>query len=312
MSFAQTVLLAAIAGATIFLGLPVARIKGLSVTWQARLTAAAAGVILFLIWDILSQAIGPVEAAIEDARAGTGTGGEVALDGFILAASLAFGLLGVSLVSRPALAGSTPAPAQIALSTAIGLGFHNLSEGLAIGQSSASGQVSFALILVIGFALHNMTEGFGIAAPLARGSQPSWRFLGVLGLIGGGPTFVGGILGFTFAEPHLSIAFLGFAAGALVFVFNEMTSITRKLVGSWGSASPLLLGFLFALTTDLLLVAVGADGSVVDHAIGVDLDDELLEGEALDHDPGAAGLLRPEELVDDRVDLRAPWARSVM
>src|SRR5437016_2311766 len=79
---------------------------------------------------------------------------------------------------------------------AIGLGLPNFSEGLTIGQSAAKGELSLALLLIIGFGLHNATEGFGIVAPLsAEAVRPSWAFLCGLGLIGGGPTFVGTIVG---------------------------------------------------------------------------------------------------------------------
>jgi ZIP family zinc transporter len=79
---------------------------------------------------------------------------------------------------------------------AIGIGLHNFAEGLAIGQSAAGGEISLALTLVVGFGLHNATEGFGIVAPLSGGRErPSWRFLGLLGLIGGGPTFFGTLVG---------------------------------------------------------------------------------------------------------------------
>ena len=80
----------------------------------------------------------------------------------------------------------------LALFIATGIGLHNFSEGLAIGQSAARNQVSLAVVLVIGFALHNATEGFGICAPLSGEAEPpSWAFLGVMGLIAGGPTFIG-------------------------------------------------------------------------------------------------------------------------
>jgi ZIP family zinc transporter len=88
-------------------------------------------------------------------------------------------------------------------------GLHNFSEGLAIGQSAAIGATSFALILVIGFALHNATEGFAISAPLEQGERPSWRFLAGAGIVGGGPTFVGGVVGYSIVSPVLSILFLG-------------------------------------------------------------------------------------------------------
>ena len=92
-------------------------------------------------------------------------------------------------------AGLSPAR-WLALFIATGIGLHNFSEGLAIGQSAARDELSLAFVLIIGFGLHNATEGFGIVAPLATEPEaPSWGFLGVLGLIGGAPTFFGTALG---------------------------------------------------------------------------------------------------------------------
>jgi ZIP family zinc transporter len=260
MTFEQTVLLSAIAGATIFIGLPVGRLRNLSIRAQVMLTTAAAGVILFLIWDILSQAVEPVEAALEAARTGTGPVGDFAVAAGILGLSLAVGLLSIVWLTRRLrpTPGDVVRPREIALGTAVGLGLHNLSEGLAIGGSAASGATSLALVLVIGFALHNATEGFGIAAPLASGERPSWAFLGLTGLIGGGPTFVGGVIGYLFAAPLVSIGFLGLAAGALIFVFNEMISVARRSAAPMAANIALLVGLLVAFATDFLLVAAGA------------------------------------------------------
>ncbi len=259
MTFGQTLLLSAIAGATIFLGLPVGRLRGLSTRAQVMLTAAAAGVILFLIWDILSQAVEPIEAALESTRSG-GPASEFAASVVVLVVSIAVGLMSIVWVTgrlRPT-PGATVDPHQVALGTAIGLGLHNLSEGLAIGSSAATGATTLALALVLGFALHNATEGFGIAAPLASGPRPTWGFLALAGLIGGGPTFVGGMIGFVFAAPLLSIAFLGLAAGALIFVFNEMVAVTRRAGAPMWANAALLIGLLVAFGTDFWLVAAGA------------------------------------------------------
>ena len=148
MSFAQTVLLAAFAGGTIFLGLPVGRLRGLSREWQAALTTAAGGVILFLIYDVLAQAVEPVEEALDDGarrRIGRASSSPTPRrSGF----SVAVGLLSVTyLTSRMAArqGGGVPiTPRQVALGTAVGLGLHNFSEGLAIGQSAATGATAFA------------------------------------------------------------------------------------------------------------------------------------------------------------------------
>jgi zinc transporter, ZIP family len=260
VTFEQTILLSAMAGATIFLGLPVGRLRNLTTRTQAILTAGAAGVILFLIWDVLAQAIEPVEASLGDASSGEAPVSDFVRDGGALAISLAVGLLSlVWFMGRLRRAKGTGIGARdIALGTAVGLGLHNFSEGLAIGGSAASGATAFALILVVGFALHNATEGFGIAAPLTTGERPTWAFLALLGLIGGGPTFAGGVLGYTFSSPLLSIVFLGLAAGALIFVFNEMIATSRKFAEPMAANIALLVGLLVALATDFLLVAIGA------------------------------------------------------
>jgi len=260
MSFQETVLLAAFAGATIFLGLPIGRLRNLSMRAQVMLTTAAAGIILFLLWDILSQAIEPVEASLEALRAGVAPASEFLINVVAFGASISVGLLSVVWVTtRLRSKRSEPAiPQEIAIGTAVGLGLHNLSEGLAIGQSSAIGATSLAILLVLGFAAHNATEGFGIAAPLTLGDRPTWRFLILLGLIGGGPTFVGGVIGYTFVAPILSIIFLGLAAGALIFVFNEMMAVSRRFSSPGWANIALLIGLLVAFATDFLLVAAGA------------------------------------------------------
>ena len=260
MSLVQTAILAAFAGGTIFLGLPTGRLRGLSRGSQAALTTAAAGVVLFLIYDVFSQAVEPVKEALEAFRAG-GAAGEFAGYALVLGSSVAFGLLSVTyLTSRMAArrGEATVTPRQIALGTALGLGLHNFSEGLAIGQSAASGATSFALILVIGFALHNATEGFAISAPLSGGERPSWGFLAVAGLVGGGPTFLGGVLGYLIVAPVLSILFLGLAAGALIFVFNEMMSVARRFSLPMITGVALTLGLLAAFGTDFVLSAAGS------------------------------------------------------
>ena len=266
MSFAQTVILSAFAGGTIFIGLPVGRLRGLSRSWQAALTTAAGGVILFLIYDVLSQAAEPVSRALDSTRAGESPA-RFAGYAATLGLSVAFGLLSVTyLTSRMAARRAAAAgpvgiaitPRQIALGTAVGLGLHNFSEGLAIGQSAAIGATSFALILVIGFALHNTTEGFAISAPLGGDERPSWRFLALAGVVGGGPTFVGGVLGYAVVSPVLSILFLGLAAGALIFVFNEMMAVARRFSLPMVTGVALTIGLLAAFGTDFILSAAGA------------------------------------------------------
>jgi ZIP family zinc transporter len=260
MSHAAAAALGAIAGATIFIGLPIGRVRGISRSVQGFLNAVATGVLIFLLWDILTHAVAPVETALLATRHGDGRFPALAL---IFAAGLGVGLLGLVYVNAR-LFGRTknaapPAPKTLAMMIATGLGLHNLSEGLAIGQSAASGAVAFALVLVIGFALHNVTEGFGIAAPLAiDGAVPSWGFLLAAGLVGGAPTFLGTVIGYVFTSTYVYVLFLALAAGALLYVVNEMFHIGRRLNSPAALAWGLLFGFLLAYATDLLLTYVAA------------------------------------------------------
>ena len=308
MSAAKIAVLGAIAGLTIFLGLPIGRLRNPAPRLRALLNAVAVGILLFLLWDVLAHAWEPVDEAVGEHRYGPALG-----DGLVLGAGVAIGLLGLVYFDRwiagrrtpssaplvrtpsaapPAAAGvgdagtlpaaiglaasasdlsdgtaadtvSQPAwrrPAgQLALLIAVGIGLHNFAEGLAIGNSAASGEIALAVLLIIGFGLHNATEGFGIVAPLAAaGERPSWGYLTLLGLIGGGPTFLGTLVGQRFTNDLVSIAFLALAAGSILYVVIELLAVGRRMavkeITTWGIVIGLLLGF----ATDAIVTAAGA------------------------------------------------------
>ncbi len=145
-------------------------------------------------------------------------------------------------------------PILLAAIIAIGIGAHNFGEGLAIGASAASGATAVALALIVGFGLHNATEGFGVAAPLVGRVVPSWAQIGLAGLIAGGPTFAGTIVGYSFYSPTLSVLFLGHCDRCVGFRYRR----TVERAASYrpdNSPSPrrCALAFLIALATELYL-----------------------------------------------------------
>jgi zinc transporter, ZIP family len=301
VSFEKTLLLGFIAGVTIFLGLPIGRLRRPAANLRAMLNAVAVGILIFLIWDVLSQAWEPIDTALSDYHAGHGGLGDALGYGLLLAAGLGIGLLGlvayerwmdrrahaqatlvdpetddpIVLEDRAAATRAsdgtltaihTWSPArQLALMVAVGIGLHNFAEGLAIGQSAANSEVALATLLVIGFGLHNATEGFGITAPLAgetdaRGERviPSWGLLVLLGIIGGGPTFVGTAIGYSFTSEWMSVTFLALAAGSILYVVLQLVGVAAKTGRMDILAYGVFIGLIAGFLTDAIVTAAGA------------------------------------------------------
>jgi ZIP family zinc transporter len=283
VSTASIVLLGAIAGLTIFLGLPVGRMRNLSAGTRVFLNATATGVLLFLFWDVLTLAMDNVEPRLLAAHNDGASWGPFAGFAALFAGGLVVGLMslvyydgwmrrrirpqGPGAASVSELAPAVPArglrlhsePRRLAFLIAVGIGLHNFAEGLAIGQSAGSGEIQLAVLLIIGFGLHNATEGFGIVGPLAaEADRPSWGFLTLLGLIGGGPTFLGTIVGQAWVSDALATVFLTLAAGSILYVVIAMLGVCaksgRRELLMWG----LLLGALAGFATDLVVTAAGA------------------------------------------------------
>ncbi len=274
MNSVQITGLGAIAGFTIYLGLPVGRLRAAMPRARTMLSATATGILIFLLWDVLDHAWAPIDAALSGHRYGTALG-----NGAVFAACFGAGLAGLVYFDRwmgrraarpfgPGAAAAAQLRARRAglarlsdlpMMIAIGIGLHNFAEGLAIGNSAASGELQLAILLVIGFGLHNATEGFGIVAPMAaEGRRPSWRYLFVLGLVGGGPTFLGTLAGQSVVSNTLSTGFLTLAAGSILYVVIELLAVARKQalkeITTWG----ILLGVVLGFVTDAIVTAAGA------------------------------------------------------
>ena len=280
MSETRTLILGAIAGMTIVLGLPIGRLRKPYVSLRQFLNALAIGVLLFLLWDVLSGAFEPVDGALSDLHEHTGGLAPVFGYGALFFGGIAVGLIGLVYYERFLVKGSQTfgpgtmsvaehraqrlgianwSPARrMALLIAVGIGLHNFGEGLAIGASAARDEVSLATLLIIGFGLHNATEGFGIIAPLAAEQErPSWAFLLTMGLIGGGPTFLGTLVGHEFTSDAVSVLFLTLAAGSILYVVIQLLDIAqrngRREILIWGVFLGLAAGFI----TDMVVTAAG-------------------------------------------------------
>ncbi len=262
MSFVKTVVLGFIAGATIVAGLPIGRLRKPAERVRSFLNAVAIGVLLFLVVDVFSNAYAPIKdelQALHDHR-----GGSVATtvtDVLLLLGGAAVGLLSLALYQRWSRRGraATPStPTSMSLMIASGIGLHNFGEGLAIGTASHLGAIGLSTVLVIGFALHNATEGFGIVSPLVGATdRPSWAFLGLMALIGGGPTTVGTLVGWWWSSPTLGIVFLSLAGGSIIFVISQLLFVAGRSRHQTTIFVGITVGLLAGFLTDIVVAIAG-------------------------------------------------------
>jgi zinc transporter ZupT len=145
---------------------------------------------------------------------------------------------------------------RLALMIAVGIGLHNLGEGLAIGSAYAVGELALGAFLVVGFAAHNTTEGFAIVAPFAREERPGLARLVALGVIAGAPAILGAFVGASINNPELSTFLLGLGVGAIVGVIVQLTPVLRDQAGRVlhpDSVAGLLAGMAALYLTGLLV-----------------------------------------------------------
>jgi ZIP family zinc transporter len=285
MPFGETVGLGALAGFTIYLGLPAGRLSLLEQRSRVALAMFSVGVLAFIFLDVLSNGMDIVHAGLNDVQHHGRSVLYLIWLVVILGGGFVAGSAGLAMIERrmrpvgshrPPIAGgaveSMTAPDATALAQELAatrrralrtgltiagaIGVHNFAEGLAIGVSARAGAITLATVLIIGFALHNATEGFGIVGPLG-GVRPSWGWLGLAGLIGGGPTFLGTMVGYAVTSRALELFFYAMAGGAILYVIGEVWNAMRRHGHRELGLLMLSAGFLVGVMTDLIITAGG-------------------------------------------------------
>lgn len=215
--------------------------RGMSDRWLHAILLFAAGVLAFLAFDAGFEAFEVAERI------------PGAFEGTLL---VILGIIGAALlVQAVATRDREGSPLALAYLIAVGIGLHNLAEGLAIGGSFALGRVSLGAFLVIGFMIHNVTEGPAVIAPLAHDERPSLTHFAALGVIAGAPVILGGWIGGFARSPILGALFLAIGVGAILQVDWEIAGMVRKRarLGTPMNILGFLAGFAIMYATDLLV-----------------------------------------------------------
>src|SRR4051794_11577959 len=244
----------------------------------------AVGILAFIFVDVLEHANEIVEGALDGFKDGEHGFGHLAAMTALLVGGFGLGSAGLGILERrlrpsalPPIAGGSGEVAlpadeasrltieadaarrralQTGIVIAVAISLHNFAGGLAIGVSARSGEVGLATVLIVGFALHNATEGFGIVGPLGA-VVPSWRWLAVAGLIGGGPTFLGAMAGYEVTSEPLELGFYALAAGAILYVIGEIWHGMRRYGHRELGLVLLTVGFAAGIVTDLVVAYGG-------------------------------------------------------
>ena len=205
--------------------------------WLSAFMAFTAGLLSFLGVEALAESF-QLQAALPSALGGTGL--------VLLGVSLSF--LGMTALAGRLTGGSAATGLALALLVAIGIGLHNLGEGLAIGASFALGELQLGTFLIVGFMIHNVTEGLGIATPVAKTRVTILTLVG-LALVAGAPTILGTWIGGYTSSDVLGALFFAIAAGAAFQVVVEVGRyVARHAPGGLRSAYA-IVGFLAGIAT---------------------------------------------------------------
>jgi zinc transporter, ZIP family len=220
--------------------------------WVAAFMALTAGLLSFLAFDAFAEALN-LQARLPGGFQGTG----------LILLGIASSYLGLTFISqrfsgRGQRERSAPLEgAALATLVAIGIGLHNLGEGLAIGSSIAIGELALGTFLIVGFMVHNITEGLAIAAPIAGGAKVSRSRLAALALVAGAPAVVGGWVGGFLTSDLLGVLFFSLAVGAALQVVVEVGRyVARRAPGGLRSGHVVagyLAGIVVMYVTGLLV-----------------------------------------------------------
>jgi ZIP family zinc transporter len=282
MSFGETVLLGGLAGFTIYLGLPLGRLQWGSTRSRVALAMFSVGVLAFLFGEVLVHGVEIAEGHFDALHEGEGSPATAIGLVLLFGGGFTLGSAGLALLERkmrpdppPIAGGSTDAmtveqagliPAadldtrshalRMGMTIASAIGLHNFAEGLAIGVAASTGDIGLATVLIVGFALHNATEGFGIVGPLGD-VRPSWSWLFVAGLVGGGPVFLGAMLGYEVNSEPLEMIFYAVSAGAILYVIGEVWSAMRRLGHRELGLLMLSAGLFVGVATEMVIAYGG-------------------------------------------------------
>ena len=147
-------------------------------------------------------------------------------------------------------------PVALGLMIAVGIGLHNLGEGLSIGAAVGLGEIALSTFLIVGFTLHNTTEGIAIAAPMARGKPMIWK-LAAMGIIAGSPAIFGAWIGGFVYSPFAAVVFLSVGAGAIfqvvVSIMNWIKEEGEKTITNAAVASGFAVGMIVMYLTSIII-----------------------------------------------------------
>jgi zinc transporter, ZIP family len=208
-----------------------------SAVWLATFMAFTAGLLSFLGVEALTEAF-DLQAALPAALGGAGL--------VLLGVALSF--LGMTALAGRLTKGGTATGVTLALLIAVGIGLHNLGEGLAIGASFAIGELQLGTFLIVGFMIHNVTEGLGIATPMAK-SRVTVVVLGALALVAGAPAILGAWIGGYTSSDVLGALFFAIAAGAAFQVVVEVGRYVARTAPGGLRSGHAIAGFIAGIAT---------------------------------------------------------------